>query len=87
MDQFTSFRMLFNLFLRLSEKGIQKSLQKYEQVEVVVNDGDTAWEIQKRLTPNEDVRIPLYLAEKLNPGVKMGKLYPGQKIIMLKSKE
>lgn len=81
------FEVVRNFVQEQQEKGIQKSLQKYEQVEVVVNDGDTAWEIQKRLTPNEDVRIPLYLAEKLNPGVKMGKLYPGQKIIMLKSKE
>lgn len=81
------FQVAKNFVQEQQEKGFQRSLQKYEQVEVIIDDGDTAWEIQKELTPNEDVRIPLYLAEKLNPGVKMGELHPGQKIIMLKSKE
>lgn len=81
------FQVAKNFVQEQQEKSFQRSLKKYEQVEIIVDEGDTAWEIQKRLTPNDDVRIPLYLAEKLNPGVKMGELHPGQKIIMLKSKE
>lgn len=70
----------------LQEKTFERMVSKYEQVEVVIHYGDTAWEIQKKLTPNEDLRIPLYLAEELN-GKKMGELKPGDRVIFLKEKE
>lgn len=68
-----------------SEEVIQEALEKFEKVEVVVKQGDTAWTLQENLTPEEDVRYMLYLVEILN-GKCLGDIMPGEKLIFLKNK-
>lgn len=68
------------------DKWINK---KYEKIEIIIQQGDTAWEIQQELTPHErDLRIPLDLAKKLkeNKNVDWGNLKPGQTVVFLKEK-
>lgn len=83
--------MLFYNFISnaLSPEKIRertlKEIEKYEKVEIVIKQGDTAWKIQKRLTPNEAIDKMLYYAEVLN-GKKMGYIKPGETLIFLKEK-
>lgn len=66
---------------------VEEETAKYDKVEILVQQGDTAWSIQQKLTPNEhDLRHPLYLAEELNEGMNVGKLLPGQILVFLKEK-
>lgn len=75
------------LIVKAQETSHQSALSKYEMVKVVVDSGDTTWQIQKKLTPNEpDIRHTLYLAESLNPGVQLGNVQAGQELVMLKEK-
>lgn len=70
------------------QSSLEKEISQYEQVTVVVDQGETAWGIQKELTPHEsDIRYPLYLAKSLNPGVQMGDIQAGQVLVMLKEKD
>ncbi|WCF11417.1 hypothetical protein NDS46_31155 (plasmid) [Paenibacillus thiaminolyticus] len=68
------------------EHTFKKTLAQYEQVEVVVQSGETAWGLQQELTPRMDVRELLYLASKLNPGINLGELQSGDRIILLKER-
>lgn len=71
-----------------NEKYLAKQLEKYDQVEVIIKEGDTAWSIQRQLTPNEaDLRDTLWIVEQINERNTMGKLIPGEKITFLKYKE
>lgn len=66
---------------------MESELAKYEQVEILIQEGDTAWSIQQRLTPNErDLRHPLYLAKEINEESDWGNLIPGQRLVFLKAK-
>jgi hypothetical protein len=70
------------------QRHLKEELSKYEQVEVVIQEGDTAWTIQEKLTPNaNDLRDPLYLAEEINGEVDWGNLLPGQTLKFLKEKK
>lgn len=55
---------------------------KYEEVVITIMEGDRAWNIQSRLTPNEDVREALYYVELIN-GKSVGNIQPGEEIIFL----
>lgn len=60
--------------------------EAYDMVSVTVAPGETAWDIQKRLTPNEDVRELLYYGGKVNEK-SMGDIKAGESLIFLKTKE
>lgn len=76
-----------NMIESYQEKAYVKSIAQYEQVSVVVGEGNTAWNLQKELAPNSDIREMLYLTSTLNPGVSMGNLQSGDVITMLKEKQ
>jgi cell division protein YceG involved in septum cleavage len=82
---------LVGLFSMVSfAKGINtidKKIEKFEKVEVEIHYGQTAWEIQKKLTPHEDVRDVMDLVRYINKKENLGDLKPGDKIIFLKEKE
>lgn len=67
--------------------NIKKRIEKFEKVEVEIHYGQTAWEIQKKLTPHEDVRDVMDLVRYINKRKSLGDLKPGDKIIFLKEKE
>jgi hypothetical protein len=70
-----------------NEESLNNDIANYEQVRIVVGKGETAWGIQRELTPNErDIRHPLYLAKLLNPGVNLGDMQAGEIVILLKEK-
>lgn len=69
----------------LTETEIDFIEKNFEQVEVKISKGDTAWIIQKSLAPNYDIRQLLYLAEKLN-GKNMGNILVGETLLFLKEK-
>ncbi|WCK57664.1 hypothetical protein PP175_26885 (plasmid) [Aneurinibacillus sp. Ricciae_BoGa-3] len=62
-----------------------KELQKFEKVQVVIQNGDTAWSIQSKLTPNEDVRNMLQLDAYINH-VNIGGLKMGDVMTFVKAK-
>lgn len=55
---------------------------KYEEVVIIIMEGDRAWNIQSRLTPNEDVREVLYYVELIN-GKSVSNIQPGEEIVFL----
>lgn len=63
-----------------------KEIKKYEQVEVTINRGETAWDIQSKLTPDKDVRDMLFLVEKINNRFTMENIRSGETIIFLTEK-
>lgn len=81
-----AFGLGFKWIDSVQERAYMNQMAQYEQVRVVVGYGDTAWDMQKRLTPNEDVREMLSLTSTLNPGVKLGNLQSGDVITMFKEK-
>lgn len=56
---------------------------KYEEIVITIMEGDRAWNIQSRLTPNEDVREALYYVELIN-GKSVGNIQPGEEIVFLR---
>lgn len=60
----------------------QKKIESMQKIEVQVEYGDTAWNLQSALIEGEDVRYILYLAEKLN-GKDLSNLQIGDTIILL----
>lgn len=52
-----------------------------KQIMVEVQYGDTAWDIQKRLTPDGDIEKLLYHAEKANDRYSLDFLTPGETLI------
>ena len=55
---------------------------KYEEIVITIMKGDRAWNIQSRLTPNEDVREVLYYVELIN-GKSVSNIQPGEEIVFL----
>jgi len=55
---------------------------KYEEIVITIMEGDRAWNIQSRLTPNEDVREALYYVEIIN-GKSVSNIQPGEEIVFL----
>lgn len=70
--------------ITLTEKELE-FIAQYDQVEVFVKKGQTAWHIQQKLTPNEDVRKLLYYDSMLNQK-SMGDIKAGEKLIFLKER-
>lgn len=64
----------------------EKFLSSYNQVRVTIQKGDTSWNIQNRLTPDEDVREILFNLIKLNGRDNMGNIKPGETVIFLEPK-
>lgn len=70
------------------ESFMENRIAQYEQVEVRVQPGETAWEIQRRLTPNsKSVENELVLASRLNEKGDWGNIKAGESYIFLKDKE
>lgn len=67
------------------EAILAEVLPNYDIVEVYISDGDKAWNIQRKLTPNEDIRYVLWLGELLN-GKSMGNISAGETVMFLKEK-
>lgn len=70
------------------EEYLEKELLKYDPVQVTVKKGETAWQIQQRLTPKEnDMRHPMGLVEEMQgQEVDWGNLHAGETVIFLKAK-
>jgi len=70
-----------------SEQYYQEELSKYDQVEVTLYQGDTAWQIQRELAPSsKDIRHELHLVRKLNGIDRLGNIKAGESLIFLKEK-
>jgi hypothetical protein len=68
--------------------AIEEKIAKFDQVEVVVQKGDTAWTIQEKLTPNYgDMRDMLYYVEYVNKRNSIGDIKAGETLIFLKAKD
>lgn len=67
--------------------AIEKKIAQYDQVEVFIQEGDTAWSIQEQLTPGTDVRDMLYLVKRINHRKELGKVKAGEVLTFLKTKE
>lgn len=66
----------------LSQNELQSDLKKYQKVKVVVQKGDTLWDLQERLTPNGDIEKLLCLDKEI-----LGcsaNLQPGDTVTLLK---
>lgn len=92
IGMFTMFSFASDLFdeeVREERKvsAIEKEIAKYEKVDVFVQEGDTAWNIQEKLTPGKDMRDMLYLVEYINKRESMGKVKAGEVITFLKYKD
>lgn len=59
-------------------------LEQFEEVKIEIMPGDTAWDIQLKLTPSEDVREMLYYAEKENGIKSMGNIQTGKTYVFFK---
>lgn len=75
--------MLFSIykgFVYAYHEG-QKIPKEYKEILVTIKEGDEAWEIQKDLTPNEDVRKVLYYASKVNGKENMEQIFVGETLV------
>lgn len=68
-------------------KETAKKIKQYKQVEVTIEYGDTAWEIQSKLTPKRDIPEMLFLVEKLNKRFTTENIKSGETIIFLAEKK
>jgi len=65
----------------------KKAYSNYNKVQVVINPGETAWSIQRQLTPNEhNLQDAITLTTGLNKGIDFGHLQPGQIVYFVKAK-
>ena len=64
----------------------QEYLVQFEQVEIFVYRDQTAWDIQKELAPNSDIRKLLYYDSILNEK-NMEKIKSGDTLIFLKERD
>lgn len=55
---------------------------KYEKIVITITEGDRAWNIQSKLTPNEDINETLHYVELVN-GKSVENIIPGEEIIFL----
>jgi len=58
----------------------------YEPIEIFIEEGDVAWNIQKQLTPDENVQEMLYYAEIEN-GKKMSTIQDGETLVFFRAKK
>lgn len=78
--------VVFNYVPKSQRLKKESYLSKFEQVDIAVLPGDTAWSIQQRLTPNEDVRKVLYHSANLNGGRSMGSVEAYEVLTFLKER-
>ncbi|BBW98959.1 hypothetical protein [Geobacillus subterraneus] len=65
----------------------EERLKDYDVVKVVVKEGETAWQIQKQLTPQErDLRDALHLSQTLN-SKSLGTIKAGDVVYFVAEKE
>lgn len=74
---------LFKIAYKHSQQKVTKQLATYKKIKVVVGKGETVWELQEKLTPNEDIREMLDLATKYN-NKSLGVVCEGEVITLLK---
>lgn len=65
----------------LISSKILNAKQKFVPIEITVQEGDTVWDLQNRLTPNDDCRRLIFEAEK-NAGMSYSQLQIGQVITL-----
>ena len=70
---------------RINKSKEDSYLARHEKVQVVIENGDTAWNIQSKLAPGEDVRYNLFLDEQIS-GIDVGAIKPGEVVTFLKKK-
>lgn len=66
------------------EANLQSKLNSFEYVDVYVEKGQTAYELQEELTPNKDVRELLFYASYKNEGRSLGDIQAGEIITLIK---
>lgn len=74
------FNSLLNEFYNQKELDF---INSFKQTKIVIQPGDTSWDIQSKLTPNSNVREILYYVSKINDK-KMGEIKPGEILVFLK---
>lgn len=74
---------LFKIAYNHGQQKVTKQLATYKKIKVVVGKGETVWELQEKLTPNEDIREMLDLATKYN-NKSLGVVCEGEVITLLK---
>lgn len=91
----STFLIVFSIFIGVCAKvtsvvasaekiKVEHKLATYKKVNVLVKKGDTLWSIQEKLTPNEDVREMLYLAEQ-NAGHKITNVSAGDVVTLFQN--
>lgn len=69
-----------------SNQTNQERIKNYDIVKVVIKEGETAWQIQKQLTPQEkDLREALHLSQTLNQKP-LGKIKAGDVVYFVAAK-
>lgn len=61
-----------------------ETYKDFVKTEVIVKRGDSAWKIQKSLTPNRNIALMLKYVAEINGRIKLHPIYPGEKIIFLR---
>jgi hypothetical protein len=65
----------------------QKTFKDFIQVPITIKKGDTVWDIQESLTPEQNIDTMLSYLKEINKGQKLHPVYPGEKRIFLKEKD
>jgi hypothetical protein len=65
----------------------QKTFKDFIQVPITIKKGDTVWDIQESLTPEQNINTMLSYLKEINKGQKLHPVYPGEKRIFLKEKD
>ena len=71
---------------KTAEQGLEDMEKIYDFEEVVIMEGDSAWQTQRELTPNADIRELLYYLEIVNDKDSMGNLSVGEKLFFFVEK-
>lgn len=74
---------IFNKLVEVNNYKVERQLANYTKVEVMVESGDTIWNLVEKVEPNADPREMIYLAEKL-AGKSLSNIHPGDVITLLK---
>lgn len=74
---------VFKLTVEAGNRKVQERISSYEKVEVLVNKGDTIWDLVQEVEPNEDPREMIDLAEEF-AGKSLSVIHPGDVITLLR---
>lgn len=79
LASFLTLMIIACMIVKSNNKGPEVIPEGYEQVSVYIKEGDRAWNIQSKLTPNENTSKMLYYAEIAN-NKKMGNIKAGEEV-------